>query len=71
MYFHPNEKLALFIDGSNLFATAKSLNFDIDYKRLRSFFEKKRNPAQGKLLYRSIRRSGIFTPSPACGLAGL
>lgn len=41
MYFHPNEKLALFIDGSNLFATAKSLNFDIDYKRLRSFFEKK------------------------------
>ncbi|NOZ43500.1 MAG: NYN domain-containing protein [Alphaproteobacteria bacterium] len=40
MYFHPNEKLALFIDGSNLFATAKSLNFDIDYKRLRSFFAK-------------------------------
>ncbi len=41
MYFHPNEKLALFIDGSNLFATAKSLNFDIDYKRLRSFFAEK------------------------------
>lgn len=38
MYFHPNEKLALFIDGSNLFATAKSLNFDIDYKQLRNFF---------------------------------
>ncbi len=38
MYFHPNEKIALFIDGSNLFATAKALNFDIDYKRLRSFF---------------------------------
>lgn len=41
MYFHPNEKLALFIDGSNLFATAKALNFDIDYKRLRSFFAEK------------------------------
>ncbi len=41
MYFHPNEKLALFIDGSNLFATAKSLSFDIDYKRLRSFFAEK------------------------------
>lgn len=38
MFFYPNEKMALFIDGSNLFATAKSLNFDIDYKRLRSFF---------------------------------
>jgi uncharacterized LabA/DUF88 family protein len=28
------EKLALFIDGANLFATAKALGFDIDYKRL-------------------------------------
>jgi uncharacterized LabA/DUF88 family protein len=29
----PN-KIALFIDGSNLHATAKTLGFDIDYKRL-------------------------------------
>ncbi len=28
------EKIALFIDGANLYATAKSLGFDIDYKRL-------------------------------------
>jgi uncharacterized LabA/DUF88 family protein len=28
------ERLALFIDGANLFATAKSLGFDIDYKQL-------------------------------------
>ena len=28
------EKTALFIDGANLYATAKSLGFDIDYKRL-------------------------------------
>ena len=28
------EKLALFIDGANLYATARSLGFDIDYKRL-------------------------------------
>lgn len=41
MYFHPNEKLALFIDGSNLFATAKALSFDIDYKNLRIFFSEK------------------------------
>ncbi len=27
------EKIALFIDGANLYATAKSLGFDIDYKR--------------------------------------
>src|SRR2546426_5910550 len=33
------EKLALFIDGANLHATAKSLGFDIDYKRLLREFQ--------------------------------
>lgn len=28
------ERIALFIDGANLYATAKSLGFDIDYKKL-------------------------------------
>ena len=27
-------KIAVFIDGANLNATAKTLGFDIDYKRL-------------------------------------
>jgi uncharacterized LabA/DUF88 family protein len=30
---------ALFIDGANLYAAAKSLGFDIDYRKLRHFFE--------------------------------
>ena len=34
MHFYPTERIALFIDGANLYATAKSLGFDIDYKRL-------------------------------------
>jgi len=29
-----DEKIALFIDGYNLYATVKALGFDIDYKRL-------------------------------------
>jgi uncharacterized LabA/DUF88 family protein len=32
------EKIALFIDGSNLYATSKALGFDIDYRRLLSEF---------------------------------
>ena len=32
--FYPEEKLAIFIDGSNLYAAAKALDFDIDYKAL-------------------------------------
>lgn len=35
-----NEKFALFIDGSNLYAAARALGFDIDYKRLLQVFEK-------------------------------
>src|SRR6202166_3125917 len=33
------EKLALFIDGANLYATVKALGFDIDYKRLLQEFQ--------------------------------
>ena len=35
----PSEKIALFIDGANLYATAKALGFDIDYKRLLKEFQ--------------------------------
>jgi uncharacterized LabA/DUF88 family protein len=35
------ERIALFIDGANLYATAKALNFDIDYKRLLREFQSK------------------------------
>src|SRR6267378_2752776 len=34
-----SNKIALFIDGANLYATAKSLGFDIDYKRLLREFQ--------------------------------
>src|ERR687891_2898124 len=33
------EKMALFIDGANLYATAKALGFDVDYKRLLREFQ--------------------------------
>src|ERR1700759_357775 len=37
MAFSPNN-IALFIDGANLYATGKTLGFDIDYKRLLTEF---------------------------------
>ncbi len=37
--FFKDEKLALFIDGANLYAAARALGFDIDYKRLLQLFE--------------------------------
>ncbi len=41
MIFYKEERLAIFIDGANLYATARALNFDIDYRRLLSMFAKK------------------------------
>ena len=32
-------KIALFIDGANLFATARSLGFDVDYRRMLAEFQ--------------------------------
>ncbi|WP_310620541.1 LabA-like NYN domain-containing protein [Flexibacterium corallicola] len=39
--FDPREKVALFIDGANLYSTAKAIGFDIDYKRLLKEFQSK------------------------------
>jgi uncharacterized LabA/DUF88 family protein len=38
MTFYPNDRIALFIDGANLYSAAKNLGFDIDYKKLLAEF---------------------------------
>ena len=38
MKFYSQERVAMFIDGANLYATARSLGFDIDYKGLIDIF---------------------------------
>ncbi len=43
--FYPQERIALFIDGANLYAAAKTLGFDIDYKKLLEIFKR-----QGRLI---------------------
>lgn len=41
MIFYPHERIALFIDGANLYSAARGLGFDIDYKRLLDYFRGK------------------------------
>src|SRR5437763_5324397 len=41
----PSDKIALFIDGANLYATARALGFDVDYRRLLKEFQ-----SRGELL---------------------
>jgi len=37
---YPGERIALFIDGANLYSAAKSLAFDMDYRKLLEEFKK-------------------------------
>ncbi len=39
--FDQREKIALFIDGANLYATSRALGFDIDYRKLLANFQKR------------------------------
>ena len=41
MIFYPEERIAIFIDGANLYSAARGLAFDIDYKRLLDLFSTK------------------------------
>jgi uncharacterized LabA/DUF88 family protein len=45
MIFYPEERMAIFIDGANLYSAARGLAFDIDYRRLLDLFA-----AKGRLI---------------------
>ena len=61
MLFYPDERIALFIDGANLYATARALDMEIDYKSLRKYFGK-----QGQLVrafyYTAILEDQEYSP---------
>ena len=59
--FYRDERLALFIDGANLYAAARALGFDIDYKLLRTEFMRR-----GKLVrafyYTALLETDDYSP---------
>lgn len=59
--FYRDERIALFIDGANLYAAAKALDFDIDYKLLRQEFMRR-----GKMLrafyYTALLENDDYSP---------
>ncbi|MEH6404687.1 MAG: NYN domain-containing protein [Sneathiella sp.] len=61
MTFYSDERIALFIDGSNLYASGRALGFDIDYKKLLSDFT-----AQGRLVrafyYTALMEEQDYSP---------
>ena len=61
MKFHSTERLALFIDGANLYSAARALGFDIDYRKLLELFG-----SQGRLVrafyYTALVEDQEFSP---------
>ncbi|HAB39328.1 MAG: NYN domain-containing protein [Tateyamaria sp.] len=59
--FYKDERLAIFIDGSNLYASSKALEFEIDYKLLKQEFMRR-----GKLLrafyYTALLENDEYSP---------
>ena len=41
MVFYATDRIALFIDGANLYSAAKGLNIDLDFKKLLDEFQKR------------------------------
>lgn len=41
MTFYPTDRIAIFVDGANLYSAAKALAFDIDYKKLLEEFRRR------------------------------
>ena len=41
MSFYPTDRLALFIDGANLYTATKALGFDVDYRKLLDEFRRR------------------------------
>jgi uncharacterized LabA/DUF88 family protein len=61
LHFERSERLALFIDGANLYAASRTLGFDVDYKNLLAYFRK-----QGSLLrayyYTALLETEEYSP---------
>lgn len=61
MAFYQNERLALFIDGANLYSAAKTIGVEIDYRKLLDEFRKR-----GRLLrayyYTALVENDDYSP---------
>ncbi len=61
MAFYPDERIALFIDGANLYSTGRSLDFDIDYKKFLNLFKGKGRLITAKY-YTAILEHDDYSP---------
>lgn len=53
-YFFPNERTILFIDGNNLYQSARGLGVSIDFNRLRAYFKYRCGPITRAYYYTAL-----------------
>ena len=61
MHFLPNERVALFIDGANLYSASRNLGFDVDYRNLLEFFRKKSHVIRA-YYYSAVLETDEYSP---------
>ncbi len=61
MHFLPNERVALFIDGANLYSASRNLGFDVDYRNLLDFFRRKSHVVRA-YYYSAVLETEEYSP---------
>ncbi|GBR00180.1 NYN domain-containing protein [Gluconacetobacter liquefaciens] len=61
MFFQPDERTCLFIDGSSLYSASRHLGFDVDYRNLLTFFRSKCHIIRA-YYYSAILESEEYSP---------
>jgi uncharacterized LabA/DUF88 family protein len=61
MNFFPNERVALFIDGANLYSASRNLGFDVDYRNLLEFFRKRAHVVRA-YYYSAVLETEEYSP---------
>src|ERR1700709_586438 len=61
MPFLPNERVALFIDGANLYSASRNLGFDVDYRNLLTYFQKQANVIRA-YYYSAVLETEEYSP---------
>ena len=61
MHFLPNERVALFIDGANLYSASRNLGFDVDYRNLLEYFRKRANTIRA-YYYSAVLETEEYSP---------
>src|SRR6267154_1416102 len=61
MHFLPTERVALFIDGANLYSASRNLGFDVDYRNLLEFFRRKSHVVRA-YYYSAVLETEEYSP---------